>query len=120
LTSFTPKVVRSEKQNAAYIEALFQMEQHHSEGTPEEAELADLLTLIIEDYEAKHYTLPRSSPREVVEFLMDQHAMPQEELAQVIGSSGAAAEIVSGSRDLTRQEISLLSERFHVSPELFF
>ncbi len=34
---------------------------------PEQAEIADLLTLLIEDYEEQQYALPKSSPLAVLE-----------------------------------------------------
>jgi len=61
LVKFPPRVIRSEEQNEGYIQALYELEQNQNSWTPEEAELADLLTLLIENYEEKHYQLPKSS-----------------------------------------------------------
>ncbi len=73
LAKFPPRVIRSEEQNESYIEALYELEQRHKRWNKAEAEMAELLTLLIEDYEEKQYQLPRSSPLQVIEFLMDQH-----------------------------------------------
>ncbi len=64
LAKIPPRVIRSDEQNEAYIEALYEMEQRKGKRNREERELADLLTLLIEDYEEKYYRLPRSSPLE--------------------------------------------------------
>jgi HTH-type transcriptional regulator/antitoxin HigA len=120
LIRFPPRVIRSDEQNEAYIHALYELEQHHADWSPEETDLADLLTLLIEDYEEKHYQLPKSSPRKLIEFLMEQHGLKQKDLVDVFGTPSIVSEVLSGKRDLSRQHIRRLSERFRVPPELFF
>jgi antitoxin component HigA of HigAB toxin-antitoxin module len=39
--------------------------------TEAKREFADLLTLLIEDFEEKHYELPKASPVEVLRFLQE-------------------------------------------------
>jgi HTH-type transcriptional regulator/antitoxin HigA len=113
-------VIRSEEQNEAYIAALYGLESRHSKLTAAEAETADLLTLLIEDFEEKSYRLPKASPLEVIAFLMDQHDLKQKDLADVFGTPSIVSEMMNGKRDLNKEHIRRLSERFHVSPELFF
>ncbi len=120
LAKVPPRVIRSDEQNEAYIEALYEMEQRKGRRTKEERELADLLTLLIEDYEAKHYDLPKASPLEVIQFLMDQHGLKQKDLVDVFGAPSIVSEVMRGRRDLNKEQIRRLSDRFHVSPEVFF
>ena len=120
LAKFPPRVIRSEEQNEAYIDALHELEQRNDHWSSEEADLADLLTLLIETYEDKHYELPKSSPVEVLKFLMDQHGLKQKDLAEIFGTPSIVSEVVNGRRELNKEQIRRLSERFHVSPELFF
>ena len=84
-----------------------------------EAELADLLTLLIEDYEEKHYQLPKASPLEMIAFLMEQHGLKQKDLVDVFGTPSIVSEVLNGKRELNKEQIRRLSERFHVSRELF-
>lgn len=120
LARVPPRVIRSDEQNEAYIEALYDMEQRKGRRSKEELELADLLTLLIEDYEAKHYDLPKASPLEVIEFLMEQHGLKQKDLVDVFGTPSIVSEVLRGKRDLNKEQIRRLSERFQVSPEVFF
>jgi HTH-type transcriptional regulator/antitoxin HigA len=120
LAKVPPRVVRSDEQNEAYIEALYEMEQRKGRRSKEERELADLLTLLIEDYEEKHYQLPKASPLEVVAFLMDQHGLKQKDLVDVFGAPSIVSEVMRGKRELNKEHIRRLSERFGVSPEMFF
>jgi len=120
LAKFPPRIIRTDEQNESYIQALHDLEEHQDRWSPEEAELADLFALLIEDYEEKHYRLPKASPIEVIEFLMDQHGLKQKDLADVFGTPSIVSEVLNGKRELNKEHIRRLSERFHVSPEMFF
>ena len=119
LAKALPRVIQSEEENDRYIKTLFALEQNET-LTPEEKDLADLLTLLIEDFEEKHYQLPKASPLEAVAFLMEQHGLKQKDLLDVFGTPSIVSEVLSGKRDLNKEHISRLSKRFAVSPELFF
>lgn len=120
LARFPPRVIRTEEQNEGYIRALYELEQNQHTWAPEEAELADLLTLLIENYEENHYHLPKSSPLQMLQFLMDQHGLKQKDLLDVFGTPSIISEVLNGKRELSKEHIRRLSARFHVSPELFF
>jgi HTH-type transcriptional regulator/antitoxin HigA len=120
LKKFSPKVIRTEKENEAYTELLHNLDQRSRKLTSAEKELAELLTLLIEDFEDRHYQLPRAKPLEVLQFLMDQHGLLQKDLADVFGTPSIVSEVLSGKRELNKDHIKRLSRRFHVSPELFF
>ena len=120
LTKFSPKVIRTEKANEEYTEALYELDQRNTKLTRAEKELAELLTLLIEDFESKRYKLPRAKPVEILRFLMDQHGLKQKDLVDVFGTRSIVSEVLSGKRKLNREHIQRLSDRYHVSPEAFF
>ena len=120
IAKFPPRIIRSEEQNESYISALYELEQQRDHWSPEEKDLADLFTLLIEDFEEKHYTLPKGDSTSIIEFLMDQHGLKQKDLIDVFGTPSIVSEVLSGKRELNKEHIRRLSERFHVSPELFF
>jgi HTH-type transcriptional regulator/antitoxin HigA len=120
LRKVAPKVIRTERENEAYTEILYELDQRPKTLTAAEKELAELLTLLIEDFEEKRYALPRAKPLEVVRFLMEQHGLLQKDLVDVFGTRSIVSEVLSGKRELNKEQIARLSARFHVSPELFF
>jgi len=120
LEKFPPKVIRNEKENEKYAQILYDFDRRSRSLTRAEKELAGLLTLLIEDFEEKRYRLPRTGPLDVLRFLMDAHGLRQKDLADVFGTPSIVSEILSGKRELNKSHIKRLSERFHVSPELFF
>ncbi len=120
LKKIAPKVIRSEKENAEYTEVLYDLDSRHNKLTRAEKELAELLTLLIEDFEEKRFALPRAEPLEVLQFLMDQHGLKQKDLVDVFGTPSVVSEVVAGKREMSKAHIRRLSERFDVSPEVFF
>jgi HTH-type transcriptional regulator/antitoxin HigA len=119
LAKTQPHVIHTEEENDRYIAAL---EALHDRGhlTREEELLSELLTLLIEDFENKHYQLEPGTPIEIVRELMDANGLKQSDLIDVFGTKSIASEVLSGKRDLSKAHIHKLAARFHVSPALFF
>jgi HTH-type transcriptional regulator / antitoxin HigA len=120
LREVAPKVIRTEQENEAYTEILYELDRRSKNLTAAEKELAELLTLLIENFEETRYRLPRAKPLEVLRFLMEQHQLKQKDLVKVFGTASVVSEVLSGKRELNKEHIRRLSRRFHVSPELFF
>jgi HTH-type transcriptional regulator/antitoxin HigA len=120
LKKVPPKVIRTEEENETYTGILYELDRRSKTLTPAEKELAELLTLLIEDFEEKRYRIPRAKPLDVVRFLMEQHGLLQKDLVDVFGTPSIVSEVLNGKRELNKEQIKRLSKRFHVSPELFF
>jgi HTH-type transcriptional regulator/antitoxin HigA len=82
------------------------------------ADLLDLLTAAVHEYEADHQAIPASSPRDVLRFLMDQHGLTQSQLPEV-GSQSVVSEILAGRRMFNARQIAALVKRFNVGPGAF-
>ncbi|AOB29696.1 hypothetical protein AKI39_01880 [Bordetella sp. H567] len=82
------------------------------------ADLLDLLTAAVHEYEADHHSIPASSPRDVLRFLMDQHGLTQSDLPEV-GSQSVISEILAGRRSFNTRQIAALVSRFHVGADAF-
>jgi HTH-type transcriptional regulator/antitoxin HigA len=119
LSSLLPHVIHTEGENERYTAALEAL-LSNSNRTAEEKRLAELLTLLIEDFEEKHYALPPAAPLDIVRHLMEVNNLRQCDLVDVFGTASIASEVLNGRRDLAKSHIQRLSQRFHVSPELFF
>ncbi len=115
----TPKPNTSDAQIERYVSALWEMERRgHLTGA--EKKYAEVLTLLIEAYEERHYPIRAASPVEVLTELMSANNLKQKDLASILGSESIVSEILSGRRELNRRHIERLSKPFKVSLELFF
>lgn len=119
LAETLPGIIRTEKENEHYIAVLEALDRA-TKLTAAEQRLAELLTLLIEDFEERHYALKPAAPVAVIEELMAANELKQKDLLDIFGTPSIVSEVLSGKRKLTTGHIRKLSRRFHVSPELFF
>ena len=56
----------------------------------------------------------------VLRTLMDQHQLKADDLKNELGSKSLVSMILNGTRNLTREHIQALSQRFNISPSVFF
>jgi HTH-type transcriptional regulator/antitoxin HigA len=119
LGSTLPSIIRSEAENERHIAMLEELD-HKGRMTAAERRMAELLTLLIEDFEEKHYALKAASPVDVLNELMLANNLKQKDLLDVFGTPSIVSEVLRGKRKLTTEHIRRLSRRFHVSPEVFF
>ena len=120
LTRTLPSVIGSETENERYIGVLEELDRKASRMSAAERRLAQLLTLLIEDFEEKHYTLQAASALDVLNELMLANNLKQKDLVDVFATPSIVSEVLRGKRKLTTEHIRRLSRRFHVSPEVFF
>lgn len=120
LTHALPAVIRSAAENERCIRLLETLDSKGGRMTSAERRLAELLTLLIEDFEEKHYALKRAEPVTVLTELIEANGLKQKDLVNIFGTPSIVSEVLSGKRKLTTEHIRKLSHRFNVSPEVFF
>ncbi len=86
-------------------------------GTPESDE-ADLLALIIDEYEKKHYPIEAPDPIEAIKIRMEEMHLKQIDLINEIGGKSRVSEILNRKRKLTVDMIRKLTARLNLSPGL--
>ena len=114
-----PHVIHTEADNERAIDVLEEL-LSKEERSSEENRVAELLTLLIEGFEGKNYSLPPATPRDVVRHLMESNGLRQLDMVDVFGAESTVSEVLSGKRELAKSHIEKLSLRFNVSPEVFF
>jgi HTH-type transcriptional regulator / antitoxin HigA len=119
LAKTLPAVIHTQKENERCIALLEELDHKGEKLSPAEQRLAELLTLVIENFEEKAYTLKPASPAEILSELMESNGLKQKELVDVFGAPSIISEVLSGKRNLTIEHIRRLSRRFNVSPEVF-
>ena len=61
----------------------------------------ELLCLLIEDYESKHYKFDKPDPISHIEFIMDQNGLSQKDMIPYFGSKSKVSEVLSHKRNLS-------------------
>ena len=101
-----------------YDRALRRIEQlmDAKPGTKNGNEL-DVLTTLVEAYEAKHHVIYPPNPVEAIKFRMDQLGMTRKDLEAVIGGRGRVSEVLSKKRRLTLPMIRRLHRALRIPLE---
>jgi HTH-type transcriptional regulator / antitoxin HigA len=77
----------------------------------------DVLTTLVEAYEARHHAICPPDPIEAIKFRMDQLGMTRKDLEMVFGGRGRVSEILTKKRSLSLEMIRRLHRELHIPLE---
>jgi len=120
LSETQPEVAHDEAVNERFIRVLRDLDARWDTLSTDERKLHELLLLIIQDFEKRTYQIHSATPIEVIEELMAANDLKNKDLIGIFATESVVSEILSGKRRLTVEHIKRLSERFNVSPAVFF
>ena len=87
--------------------------------TPEEENLAELITLLVRQFEESRYPLGHAEPLEALRVLMEDRSLRQRDLIPVFGSSSVVSDVLNGKRSISKAHARKLAGSFHVPASLF-
>jgi HTH-type transcriptional regulator/antitoxin HigA len=100
------KMIRPIRSEAEYESALDEIERYF-DGEPKkgstEADRFDLLALVIDDYERKHWPIDPPDPIDAIRYGMERSGRSQADLGRLLGSRQRASDILSRKRRLTME-----------------
>ena len=85
-------------------------------GSPD-GDRFDVLATLIEAYEDRHFPIETPDPVEVIRSHMKLLNLPRKALAEVIGSSPRATEVLNRKRALTLDMVFKLNSEWHIPAE---
>lgn len=111
--------LRPIKTETDYKEALKRLEEIFDARphTPESDEL-EILGLIIDDYENKHYPIEAPDPIKAIKIRMEEMHLKQADLIPEIGGKSRVSEILNRKRRLTVEMIRKLTVRLNISAKV--
>jgi len=113
-----PHVIRTDEEHARLTDELMRLDEREN-PTHEEQELAELLTVLIDEYEGRRYPIRKASPQQTLQHLMEARNLTQKDLWKIFGSKGITSEVIHGKRSISKAQAKKLAVYFHVSVELF-
>ncbi len=75
-----------------------------------DADALDILTLLIADYEARHFPIPDPDPIQFLDYVIESRGLARKDLEPYVGSRARVAEVLNRARPLTLEMIRRLSE----------
>jgi HTH-type transcriptional regulator/antitoxin HigA len=94
------------------------MERGEENLSAEESSLLEMMSILIEEYDRKHYPLSPSQPHKMLAFLLEQRGLEPHDLWPVLGSKSRVSEILSGKRAISKAQAKKLAVFFHVPIDL--
>ena len=80
----------------------------------------ELLTLLIEKFDAEHNSFAEADPIQVLKSLMKEHKMKAVDLAKLLDvSEGLVSDMIHYKKGLSKDTIRILSANFKLSQEAF-
>ena len=111
--------IRPIRTKADYRAALKEMERlWPAEPGTARGDRAEVLTTLIEAYEAKHFPIPAPDPVAAILFMMEQKGLGRRDLEPAIGSRGRVSEILTRKRPLTLPMVRALSALLQIPTEV--
>lgn len=112
-----PKLIKTAKAHKTALARVYElMQQELRAGSPEADEL-ELLALLVEDYEDKHFPVPPPEPLEAIKFRVEQMGMSERDLDKLLGSRQRRSEIFRGTRKLSLGMIRTLHKELDIPAE---
>ncbi len=113
------KIIKSEKQYSDYCATLEKLVTGNDQGENMQDEI-ELLTYLIERWDAEHTSFDDVDPIELITALMSEKSLKAKDLTQILGvSKSLVSDILHYKKGLSKEIIRTLSGYFSVSQEAF-
>ncbi len=111
LIQYQPKPIKTEQEYKKVLTAVEGMMS--GEFTEAETALFELLVLLIENYEERHYSMGQSKPVATLESLIHEFDVEPTSLVGVFGSVEIVREVLNGQRKVSRTQAESLVKFFN-------
>ena len=111
----TIKPIKTEKDYKAALKKIDELIDC-PENSDEENYL-EVLSILVEDYERRHYPVDEIDPVEVIKYRMEEMGLKQTDLAEYLGGRSRVSEILSKKRKLTVDMIRILHKKLNLPAE---
>ncbi|SRR5665213_1393995 len=113
------KIIKTDAQYNKYCNALDALVDS-AKNTKAVQDEIELLTLLIEKYDAEHNTFDDADPIELLKTLMKDHKIKAVDLADLLHvSEGLVSDMLNYKKGLSKDTIRVLSEKFKLNQEAF-
>ena len=110
------KLIKGEK---LYNQSLKRLDEIFDAPTDSlEGQEAELLILLIENYEEEHYKIEAPDPITAIRIRMEEMQLKQKDLIGIVGSKGIVSEVLNKKRKLTVKMIRNLAKTLKITPSV--
>ncbi len=109
------KILKTKKEYTSALEKFEEIFQAKA-GT-KESEEADVLALLIKEYEEKHYVIQVPDPLDAIRYRMEQQGLTNSDLAQILGFKSRVTDLFNKHRKLNLGMVRKLHNKLNIPLE---
>lgn len=112
-------IIKPIKSEADYEKALKRLEKiFDAPVNSSDGDEAEILSLLVENYENFHYQIDAPDPIEAIKIRMEEMDIKQKDLVGIIGGKGRVSEVLNKKKKLTVDMIRNLTEKLNLSASI--
>ena len=108
--------IKSEKDYEKALKRLGQL--FHAPANSREGDEAEILALLIENYENQHFQIDAPDPIEAIKIRMEEMNLRQKDMVGIIGGKSRVSEVLNRKKRLTVEMIRKIEERLKIPASL--
>jgi HTH-type transcriptional regulator/antitoxin HigA len=110
--------IRDDKDYERALARVDELMEINPELNTQQSDELEVLVLLIEKYEEKHWRISEPDPIEAIKFRMEQMGLTQKDLIPYIGSKSKVSEVLNRKVGLSLQMIKRLYAGLHIPLEV--
>lgn len=107
------KLIKTEEDYRVSLKKLEQL--FDSEPNTPEGDEAEILAILVDEYENEHYPIGPPDPIEAIKIRMEEMNLKQKDLVGIIGGKSLVSQILNRRKKLTLDMIRKLEKILHIS-----
>jgi len=111
------KPIKTKKDYEIALQRVYELMQKDLKTGSALSDELEVLSILVEAYEKKHYPIPPPHPIEAIKFRLEQSGIDEKELNKILGGRSRKSEILSGKRKLSLNMIRELHEKLKIPAE---
>lgn len=111
------KPIKTEIDYENTLEKIYNLMQLDLKDNSNELDELEVLSILVENYENKHFPMDLPDPIEAIKFRMEQNGMTEKDLISILGYKSRVSEIFNKKRKLSINMIRKLHEKLNIPLE---
>jgi len=109
------KPIRTDQEYRQYLKTIDSLIDC-DDNSPEE-ELLELISILVEDYEARNFPIEAPDPIEAIKIKMEERGLKKKDLISYFGSASRVSEVLNRKRPMTLEMIRKVHKGLGISAE---
>jgi HTH-type transcriptional regulator / antitoxin HigA len=121
LSAVLPKPPANDEEHARLEAKLLELEERADDDalSSEEEALAELLTIVLDDYGRKHVRFEGVTASDRLRAVLEFRGLQQKDIVPVIGNKSLVSQIINGQKKISKDVAKKLAAHFSLPADLF-